>query len=113
MRKTLSKTKDVPYVILEKELLWQPVMVEESDKPYIIYPSSDGTYRIRAVPKEVDGFEPRLPFPQEWGENPNNLHEASGIRGALFCHKGLFTASANTLEAAKQIAQKAYEIKNQ
>ncbi len=45
----------------------------------------------------------RRPLPSEWaGLLGDQLKEASGIEGAIFCHKGLFTSVWKTKEDALQ-----------
>lgn len=111
LRDLLPEYQGKPYVLLEQDTsLWQPVLVNETNKSYAIYPNADGTWRVRCVPPEVDGFALRHPLPEQWrGKSNGDLVEASGIEDALFCHKTGFIASIATKEGAIAFAEKAYQ----
>jgi uncharacterized UPF0160 family protein len=111
IRNLLPNFNDKPYVVLEKELAWQPVLVGESDKKYVIFPS-DGSVRVRCVPTIVDGFESRQRLPQAWGGLPSaDLEKISGVEGTVFCHPGGFIAGAKDIASAIKMAQAAYSTK--
>ncbi len=45
---------------------WQNYVVPNTNASYFVYPHESGDWRVRAVPTEIDGFEPRTPFPDAW-----------------------------------------------
>jgi uncharacterized UPF0160 family protein len=62
------------------------------------------------VPTEVDGFESRKKMPAQWcGLKGDALVQASGVKDAIFCHKGGFMATVKTREAAIEFAERAYK----
>lgn len=99
-------TNGLPYLVLNEEISWQPVVVNETEKLYVVYPSGDGKYRLKCVPTEVGGFNPRKPLPEAWtGRSQSELERMTGIRGFEFCHDQRFVASFDTLEGAVEAAK--------
>lgn len=61
---------------------------------------------IGGIRKSEDGFEQRADLPASWaGLTGTALGEASGVKGALFCHNGRFIAAAATRDAALEPAR--------
>lgn len=111
VRRVLNDFKGLPYVILDRDSGWQDVLVQESDKNFVIYQSPDGNYRVRAIPTEVDGLNLRLPLPESWaGLKGDNLSQVSGVEDAVFCHPNKFMAGAKSLDGAIRLAKKASGI---
>lgn len=106
-RKALEKSRQLSYVVLDRDTGWQQVLVEESNKLYAIHPSSDRTnYRVRAIPIEVDGFELRKALPESWrGLKDGSLQEVTEVNDAIFCHPNGFIAGAKSLDGAVRLAE--------
>lgn len=65
---------------------------------------------IGGIRKNDDGFEQRADLPASWaGLTGEALENASGVKGALFCHNGRFIAAAANREAALTMARLAVE----
>lgn len=64
---------------------------EEHPAVYVVMPSGDH-WKLRGIPPDLDHrMQVRLPLPEEWaGLRDEKLQEVSGIKGAIFCHKGRF-----------------------
>ena len=57
-----------------------------------------------------DSFEQRADLPAAWaGLTDEDLEKASGVKGAKFCHNGLFIAVAANRDAAMKMAEIAVE----
>lgn len=100
-------------IILSKFAPWQEYVLT-SEKPqakdalYVIFPSIRGGYNVQAIPLLEDGFNNRKPFPVSWrGLSGAELATETGVKEAIFCHKGGFICGAETLEGAKALAQTA------
>ncbi len=68
---------------------------------FVIMPS--GTHwKLRGIPPTMDEkMKVRVPLPTEWaGLLDQDLKKASGIEGAIFCHKGRFISVWETKEDA-------------
>ncbi len=70
---------------------------------FLIMPAGEH-WKLRALPPTLERrMDVRRPLPSEWaGLLGDQLKEASGIEGAIFCHKGLFTSVWKTKEDALQ-----------
>lgn len=77
--------------------------LEATDIKFVIFPSIRSGYAINNVEKE-DGSK-KVDFPEEW---LGSMDESIGL---MFCHKGNFTAAADTLDHAIQIAKTAMNRK--
>jgi uncharacterized UPF0160 family protein len=75
---------------------------------FVIMPAAEH-WKLRGIPPDYDHrMQVRLPLPESWaGLLGEELKSATGINGAIFCHKGLFTSVWETredaLEALKQV----------
>ncbi len=63
-------------------------------------------WTIGGIRKADEGFEQRADLPASWAGLSNEaLEEASGVKGALFCHNARFIAAASSREAALTMAE--------
>jgi len=114
IRAILNDFQGLPYVILKESRGWEEVLVKEtSDKFYVIYQSDHGDYRVRAIPKEIGGFENRKPLPKAWRAlTDEKLANLTGIKDFVFCHSNGFTGTTKTLYSAVQVAKLASSLKD-
>ena len=86
-------------------------LIKYPDVNVVIHPSINGeevVWSVSAIPKHHGTFENRVTFPSAWGGLHNEeLEEASGIPGLLFCHKARFICKARSKESAIQAANQA------
>ena len=74
---------------------------EEHPTEYVLFPGTDGSWRILAIPPRLGDFAQKHPLPATWaGLSDEELEQASGIPGAVFCHKNRFIAVFKTREGA-------------
>jgi len=79
---------------------------EKHPATFLIMPT--GTHwKLRGIPPNLDErMKVREPLPEEWaGKIDEELKKASGIEGAIFCHKGRFISIWETKEDALQAYQ--------
>jgi uncharacterized UPF0160 family protein len=102
--------KDV--LIFSRSLPWMDAFFElgGEDHPatFVIMPS--GTHwKLRGIPPSAnEKMSVRVSLPKKWaGLLDRDLMEASGISGAIFCHKGRFISVWETKEAALKAMKKA------
>lgn len=70
----------------------------------------DTDWSIGGIRISGDSFEQRADLPAAWaGLTDAALEEASGVKGAKFCHNGRFIAVASSREAALKMAALAVE----
>jgi uncharacterized UPF0160 family protein len=68
---------------------------------FVLMPSGEH-WKLRGIPPSLDDrMSVRQPLPKEWaGKLEGELREATGIPGAIFCHKGRFISVWETREDA-------------
>jgi uncharacterized UPF0160 family protein len=73
---------------------------------FVIMPAGEH-WKLRAIPPNYDErMKVRFPLPKEWaGLLEEDLKNASGIPGAIFCHKGRFISVWKTREDALKALQ--------
>lgn len=101
-------------LIFEKALPWQDNFFElgGEDHPakFVIMPSGSH-WKLRGIPPDTQRrMSVRCPLPEEWaGLSDEELRRASGIEGAIFCHKGRFISVWKTKEDALKALKYALE----
>jgi len=80
---------------------------ESHPASFVIMPAAEH-WKLRGIPPSLkDRMSVRIPLPEEWaGLLAEELQQASGIPGAIFCHKGRFVSVWET----RDDAQKALEL---
>jgi uncharacterized UPF0160 family protein len=92
-------------LIFDKSVPWLELFFdlggEKHPAVFIVMPSGDH-WKLRGVPPSYeDRMNVRVPLPKEWaGLHNEDLKEATGIDGAIFCHKGRFISVWETKEDA-------------
>lgn len=92
-------------LFLDGYVRWKPAYFElgGADHPtdFIVFPATDGSWRIVAIPPELGSFAQKRSLPEAWaGLTDEALEAATGIPGAVFCHKNRFIAVFRTREGA-------------
>jgi uncharacterized UPF0160 family protein len=102
----VAKSTDPRVIILERYCPWQEVVVRETAALFVIFPSSTGDWRIRAVPDRIGSFVVRRQLPKHWGGlSPEQLAAVTGVEDATFCHQGLFIAGAASREGVMKLLE--------
>ncbi len=71
---------------------------------FVVHPR-DTDWAITGIRLSGDSFDQRADLPTAWaGLTDAELEQACGVKGAKFCHNGLFIAVAATREAALEMA---------
>eukprot|EP00457_Paulinella_chromatophora_P002695 gb/GEZN01002700.1/.p1 GENE.gb/GEZN01002700.1/~~gb/GEZN01002700.1/.p1 ORF type:complete len:689 (+),score=87.74 gb/GEZN01002700.1/:95-2161(+) len=72
---------------------------------YVLYPDTNGGWRLQAVSERFGSFASRKPLPEAWrGKNDQELERATGVAGSLFVHSSGFIGGHKTKEGATQLA---------
>lgn len=74
---------------------------EKHPAQFVVMPSG-GHWKLRGIPPTLEErMKVRVPLPAKWaGLLEDDLKKVSGIRGAVFCHKGRFVSVWETKEDA-------------
>lgn len=74
---------------------------------FVVNPRGDD-WTLNGIKLSDDTFEQRADLPAAWaGLTDEALEEASGVKGAKFCHNARFIAVANSRDAIIEMAQRA------
>jgi uncharacterized UPF0160 family protein len=92
-------------VYLDRYYPWKPIYFEFGGEThptdFVLFPSEDETWKIVAIPPTLGQFEQKRSLPESWGgKMGEELEAATGVPGAIFCHKNRFIAVFRTREAA-------------
>ena len=102
---------DKRIIILDKHYPWELVVSNFPETLFVIYQrEADGLWAAKTVRKDQNSFVNRKNFPKIWaGLRDEDLQNVSGVRDAVFCHRGLFLVVAKSKEGAIKLAQNAVE----
>ncbi len=104
-----QKASDKRIIILNSFYPWKETISKYPEPIYVIWKSpTDHNWVLMSVRDDWGTFTNRKDMPKEWaGLRDEELEKISGIPGALFCHRGVWLATAKTKESAIALAQKA------
>lgn len=106
-----SLNTDSRLLVFDKNITWVESFfaLDGKNHPalFLLMPA-DKHWKLRAVPPSLERrMEMRCRLPLQWrGLQDAELEKMSGIKGAIFCHKGGFVSVWETKEAAMQAYQK-------
>ncbi|MDO8589661.1 MAG: MYG1 family protein [bacterium] len=104
VREVYEASPDKRIVILPEELPWGRVFAEKPEVLFVVYPRNDSRWGLRVV--QDTGFVSRRPLPLSWaGKKDKELQQITGVPDAVFCHRALFTAVAQSKEGAIALAE--------
>lgn len=92
-------------LIFDEAMPWQESFFELGGEThpalFVLMPSQEH-WKLRGIPPSPrEKMDVRMPLPEEWaGLRDEALQKASGIDGAIFCHKGRFISVWKTKEDA-------------
>lgn len=84
--------------------------LSETDIAFVIFPSNRGGFCIQPQKREYS-MNYKCSFPEEWlGLEGEELVNATGIPGAIFCHKGGFIMTVKEQDEAVKACEKALSL---
>lgn len=110
-----EQRSDGRILVLDTCLPWVTVVAEEMpDVKFVVYPvpesdtSKSTQWQLRAAVNSDRDMTPRIKLPQRWGGlERHSLSRVCGEREAVFCHRSLHLAGAQSLDAALYMADSA------
>lgn len=103
-------------LVLNEYMPYEETLLNEDKEQkidFVIFPSNRGGYNIKTVPKSIEDRTYRKDFPLEWSGLINQtFEEASGIKGARFCHTTRFLVSCDSLDTAYKLIDKALSLQS-
>ncbi|MBR9701339.1 MYG1 family protein [Candidatus Pacearchaeota archaeon] len=112
IREIISKSNG-DYIVLDSFAPWKKTVIEKSDLKFVISENeSNNQWHLHAVPMKENSFDSRKNFPKKWaGLRGEELIKVTGVKDAIFCHKNLFAAGANSKEGAIKLVELALKEK--
>lgn len=103
----VEASPDNRYVVLEEALPYGDGPEHYPELLYIVFPTSEGDkYMVRGVPEQTNSFGVRRKLPEAWaGKQGKDFEEVTGVKGADFCHNGLWLAAAKTKDSALKLVE--------
>jgi len=107
LTKVYENTKDKRIIVLEQNYPFEYILHNFPEPLFAIYPRKiDGSWGVKAIREDPKTFVNRKNFPKSWGGlRDEELQKISKVPDALFCHRGLFLAAAQSKEGAIKLAQ--------
>ena len=101
-------------VIFEHSISMRRIIEETGRIRYIIIPRDDGKWNTITAYIKDEEFNRRTYFPASWrGLRDKELEKETGVRGAIFCHKGGQLCVAETKEQAIELVNLSKKIKGE
>ena len=106
-----KNAKDKRIIILDKNYPFEYTVHDFPEPLYVIcFKESSNYWMVKAVHEDPKTFINRKDFPKPWaGLRDEELQNITGVKDAIFCHRGLFLAVASSKEGAIKLAQIAVE----
>ncbi len=103
MKRCLERNSNL--LVLDSYVSWRELFFAHGGlahpAEFVLSPGVDEDWRVVCVPVRVDSFENRVSLPEAWaGLIDEELCEAAGVEGAIFCHKNRFIAVFATRDGA-------------
>ncbi len=102
-----QSTKDKKMIVLDENYSYESVLNDFPEPLFVVYPrTSDNTWGVRAIRKNLKTFENRKNLPKVGGGlRDEELQKITGVPDAIFCHRALFLAVSKTKEGAIKLAE--------
>ncbi len=96
----------------DDDIPWQYTVCKYlPDALFVVYPRSNKSWAVRAVPLTPTSFRLRRSLPVAWcGKSGPELVAASGVADATFCHIAGFIAITKTCASALALAERALPL---
>lgn len=98
-----------PLIVITEDLSWRDWAQFQPNLLFVVVnKQEEERWSLYAVPSKQ--FDVRKELPSAWGGKKGaELADITGVEDAVFCHKGLFVAVANSKEGILKLAQMAIE----
>lgn len=102
--------------ILQEVVPWDGIFYNEerysdilNNLYYLVYPTTQGNFEVRAIPLYYHGIKPKKAFPEDWRE-PSELNIIFNDSDVISCNKTGTVVRTTSKEAAMKVAEKAISI---
>ena len=110
VEEVLAKHDPASRILVLPEFIPCQKALSETDIAFVIFPSNRGGFCIQPQKREYS-MNYKCSFPAEWlGLEGEELVNATGIPGAIFCHKGGFIMTVKEQDEAVKACEKALSL---
>lgn len=110
VEEVLAKHDPASRILVLPEFIPCQKALSETDISFVIFPSNRGGFCIQPQKREYS-MNYKCSFPAEWlGLEGEELVNATGISGAIFCHKGGFIMTVKEQDEAVKACEKALSL---
>ena len=110
VEEVLAKHDPASRILVLPEFIPCQKALSETDIAFVIFPSNRGGFCIQPQKREYS-MNYKCSFPAEWlGLEGEELVKATGISGAIFCHKGGFIMTVREQDEAVKACEKALSL---
>lgn len=110
VEEVLAKHDPASRILVLPEFIPCQKALSETDIAFVIFPSNRGGFCIQPQKREYS-MNYKCSFPAEWlGLEGEELVNATGICGAIFCHKGGFIMTVKEQDEAVKACEKALSL---
>lgn len=103
-------TEDKRIIVLDRHYSVSETLSKYPEPIFVVSPREDGNWNAKGVSDDPNSFERRKYFPESWGaKRGEDLEKASGVLGAIFCHRDCYLVVNKTKEGAIKMAEIALE----
>jgi uncharacterized UPF0160 family protein len=102
-----ANAADKRIIVMEGNYPFQETLMAHPEPLYVVsLRPADTKWKVEAIHSKPFGFENRKSLPETWsGLRDQKLEEATGVKGAVFCHRACFLAVAETKDGALTLAK--------
>ncbi len=106
VEKAYQETTDKRLIVLDIYYPWREALIAYPEPLFVVTPRLGGKWDLQTINVKLNSFKARKDLPKEWGGLLNkDLEDATGVPDAVFCHRGLFLAVADSKEGILKLAE--------
>ena len=104
LEEIISQSEDKKVIWVEDDITTGKFFPKYPEILFLVKKKNDGTWIIMSTLESNKSKKSKHYLPKEWGGlEGEKLEKVSGIKGAKFCHRGLWIAAAKSREAAEKM----------
>ncbi len=105
-----QRSDDQRYVVLTSMRSFGEAFINKPQVLYAISEREKGKWAVSALRLGPGDYTPRKPLPEAWaGKRDKELEQVTGVKGAVFCHRGRFMAATDSKDAALALVKLALQ----
>ncbi len=104
--KAYNEAKDKRLIVLDIYYPWRDALIVYPEPLFVVTPRQGGKWDLSTIGVEKNSFKARKDLPKSWaGLKNEDLQKVTGVDDAVFCHRALFLAVAESKEGILKLAE--------